>query len=100
VDIIKKDMKVIYINEIKNEIQKMLADEISRSSCSEWAQHLREDFDAGNLSFESISNEKIIWDTILFLEGYDTPDFDNDYLFNKDDLEIYLKQLNDHNASD
>ncbi|MCD8177866.1 MAG: hypothetical protein LUE98_10735 [Tannerellaceae bacterium] len=86
-------MRVIHIDEIKNEIQKVLADEVSRSSCSEWAQYLREEFDAGNLSFEPTKKESTMWDTLLFLEGYDTPDFDDNYLFNKDDLEIYLKRL-------
>ncbi|MCD7929877.1 MAG: hypothetical protein LUH15_00035 [Tannerellaceae bacterium] len=86
-------MKVIHIDEIKNEIQRVLADEVSRSSCSVWARYLREEFDTGNLSFEPTKKESTMWDTILFLEGYDTPDFDDNYLFNKDDLEIYLKRL-------
>ncbi|MDP2387557.1 MAG: hypothetical protein Q8M29_14365 [Bacteroidota bacterium] len=86
-------MREIKIEEIKEVLIKLLDEKTSREDAANWALSLREAGDNRQLSFIPEESEKVIWESILFIEGIDLQDAPNSYLHNKNDLLNYLYSL-------
>lgn len=77
------------IEKIEEKINQLLSGYIEREEVSLWAMNIINCFDHNN---EHIDKE--IFEFLIFLSGYDTPDFDRDYLFNENDLLREFNKIN------
>jgi hypothetical protein len=83
----------ITIKEIKDILQRLMLDEISREEASSWAYNLRNAEDSNTLRYIPKESERIIWNAILFVEGIDLQNEPGVYLHDKNDIREYLQKV-------
>jgi hypothetical protein len=60
--------------------------DLSREQASDWARKVREADDRGELTITPEVDRKQIWESLLFLEGYDMKNAPNEYMYQEEDL--------------
>lgn len=81
------------IEDIKQVLNKLLGDKLSREDASLWAYNLRKEADENRLLYSPEENENILWDSILFIEGIDLQIEPNVYLHNKQDVQDFCNKI-------
>lgn len=82
----------ITIEDITHQFARLLARSDSRESVSDWARHIREAADEGQVEYVPPSDESRIWDAILYLEGVDLLETATEYLHCEADFQTYLDE--------
>lgn len=70
-------MVVVQIDLVLKVYNSLLNNTLSYSEADRWAWGIMQEFDKGNLLFEPIQDEPLIWELIQFLYGIDMPDMEN-----------------------
>lgn len=83
----------IRIEDIKQVLEKLLDDEMSREDASLWAYYLRQEADDNKLIYSPEKDENILWESILFIEGIDLQNEPNVYLHNKKDIQDFCDKI-------
>lgn len=60
--------------------------ECTRETASNWARELRESYDRNELLIVPETEQKRIWEALIFLEGYDMKNSPTEYLYAEEDL--------------
>lgn len=81
------------IENVKQILEKLLNDKISREDASSWAYNIRQKVDNNKIIYYPEGNEKILWESILFIEGIDLQNEPNVYLHNSKDIQDYLDKI-------
>ncbi len=83
----------IRIEDIKQVLEKLLDDKMSREDASLWAYNLRQEADDNKLIYYPEKDENIIWESLLFIEGIDLQNEPNFYLHNKKDVQDFWDKI-------
>ena len=83
----------INIAEIKQVLNKILDNTMSREEASGWAYKLRQEADNNKLKYCPIEYENILWNSILFIEGVDLQNEPNVYFHNEHDIMKFLQNI-------
>ena len=83
----------IRIEDIKQVLEKLIDDKISREDASLWAYNLRQQADDNDLKYSPEENENILWQSILFIEGIDLQNEPNVYLHNRKDIQDFWDKI-------
>jgi hypothetical protein len=83
----------ISLNEVKETLQKLITDEISRESGNSWAYRLMEEAEANSLTYNPKKSRPVIWDSIMFVMGLNIETQPGVYLHNKDDIQAFLDEI-------
>jgi len=83
----------IRIEDIKQILEKLLDDKMSREDASLWAYNLRQEADDNKLIYSPEEDEKILWESILFIEGIDLQNEPNIYLHNRKDIQDFWDKI-------
>lgn len=73
---------------IKDLVQLLLNENDSRENISNMASELIKDIENNNVDIESN-----IFSFLLYLQGFDMPDTEKEYLFSKDDLKFEFEKI-------
>lgn len=89
-------MAVITTNIVLKVYNSLLNNTLSYSDADRWAWDMMQEFDKGNLLFDPIQDEDLIWELIQFLYGIDMPDIDDRSKTARTNADIidFLKQKN------
>ena len=66
---------------------------MSREAASSWAYSLRQEADDNKLLYSPEADEKVLWESILFIEGIDLQNEPNVYLHNRNDIQDFLNKI-------
>lgn len=83
----------IRIADIKQVLERLLDNKLSREDASLWAYNLRQEADDNKLIYSPKENENILWESILFIEGIDLQNEPNLYLHNRNDIQEFLNKI-------
>jgi len=83
----------IRIEDIKQVLEKLLDDKISREDASLWAYNLRIEADDNKLLYTPEQDENILWESLLFIEGIDIQNEPNVFLHNKKDIKDFFAKI-------
>lgn len=89
-------MVKITINLVLKAYSSLLNGEISFSDADRWAWGIMNDFDDGNLLFQPIQDEALIWELTQLLYGIDMPDIADRNKTSRTSIDIieYLRKQN------
>lgn len=91
--ITKENSKMtVTLFEIGNIFDQLIGGHLSREDVANWAQQRQQAEDDGVLEYEPPSQEKELWDAILYLEGVDLKDEPQSYLHTVKDFQEYRYQ--------
>ncbi len=83
----------ITIDEIKNILNDLIEENISREEAANWAVRRQLAFDAYDLEFEPKSEENRIWDSIIYLIGVDLLNYEGGNLHSIEDFIDFKKKM-------
>ncbi len=83
----------IRIEDVKQVLEKLLDDKMSREGASLWAYNLRQEADDNKLIYFPEKDESILWESILFIEGVDLQNEPNVYLHNRKDIQDFWDKI-------
>lgn len=83
----------ISIQGIVRLLTEVLNHERTREEVSNLATTYRHQLEQGTAVYDPVSDESVIWEAILFMEGIDLRDSPEDYLHNESDVHIFLSEL-------
>ncbi len=80
------------LSDISQAFDDLISGSKSREAVAAWATSLREAEDARRIRYEPASEEKRIWNAILYLTGVDLKSSPTDYLHSKNDFLSYRQK--------